>query len=242
MEIRIGTSGWHYKHWIGTYYEAKQPQKMLARYVQDFDTVEINNSFYHLPSARALKEWRASTPHDFRFAAKASRFLTHMKKLNNAEQGLERYLSCIELLGDKLGPVLFQLPPNWQVNVQRLSEFLQLLPASHRYAFEFRNETWNSAEVLELLRRHRVAVCIHHIAGYESPLSITTDFGYIRLHGPGGNYQGCYSDEELGVWARRILGWSSDLAAVYVYFDNDDSGYAPRNALRLRSLLTAGSQ
>ena len=123
MEIRIGTSGWHYKHWIGTYYEAKQPATMLARYVQDFDTVEINNSFYHLPSSSALKQWRASTPGNFRFAAKASRLLTHMKKLKDAEQALARYLSCMELLGNKLGPILFQLPPNWQVNAQRQPTF-----------------------------------------------------------------------------------------------------------------------
>ena len=242
MEIRIGTSGWHYKHWIGAYYQARQPATMLARYLQDFDTVEINSSFYRLPPTSALKEWRASTPSNFRFAAKASRFLSHMKKLKDPEEALERYLSCMELLGDKLGPILFQLPPGWQVNVQRLGDFLQLLPAGHRYAFELRNETWHSPEVFELLRRKNAAVCIYHLAGYESPLTITADFSYVRLHGPGGKYQGSYSDEELGVWARRILDWSSALRAVYVYFDNDDSAYAPRNALHLRSLVERGSQ
>lgn len=124
MEIRIGTSGWHYKHWIGRYYEGRQPSTMLARYAQDFDNVEINHSFYRLPSSSALKKWRASTPDNFRFAAKASRFLTDMKKLKDAEQAHARYLSCMEGLGEKLGPILFQLPPNWPANVQRLSEFL----------------------------------------------------------------------------------------------------------------------
>lgn len=239
-EIRIGTSGWHYKHWIGRYYPERCPaSKMLAHYQQDFDTVEINNSFYRLPTPSALENWRDSTPPDFRFAAKGSRFLTHMKKLKDPEAGLEKFFSRIELLGEKLGPILFQLPPQWEVNTERLESFLDALPRWHRYAFEFRNETWNTPEVLDLLRSRNAAYCPFHLAGYQSPIEITADITYIRLHGPGGKYQGTYSDEVLRSWAQRIRHWSPDLKAIYVYFDNDDSGYAPRDALRLREMVAA---
>jgi uncharacterized protein YecE (DUF72 family) len=238
-EIRIGTSGWHYKHWIGRYYPERLPSsKMLGFYEQDFDTVEINNSFYRLPPPQAVKEWRDSTPPNFIFAAKGSRFLTHMKKLKDPEAGLQKFFDHIELLEPKLGPVLFQLPPNWEVNPERLAHFLEVLPRHHRYAFEFRNPTWNTPEILQLLRSGNAAYCAFDLAGYQSPVEITADFTYLRLHGPGGKYQGTYNDETLRHWAQRIRGFPADLKTVYVYFDNDDSGYAPRDALRLRELVT----
>jgi uncharacterized protein YecE (DUF72 family) len=237
-EIRIGTSGWHYKHWVGRYYPAKHPaSKMLAWYRQDFDTVEMNNTFYRLPAESALENWRASTQPNFKFAVKGSRFLTHMKKLKDPEPGLEKFLTRVELLGEKLGPILFQLPPNWDVDIGRFEAFLDALPTSHRYAFEFRNETWNTPHVFQLLRDRNIAHCIFHLAGYQSPLDITADIAYIRLHGPGGKYQGVYGDQGLSEWARRIEHWTIDLKNIYVYFDNDDSGYAARDALRLRELL-----
>jgi uncharacterized protein YecE (DUF72 family) len=236
-EIRIGTSGWHYKHWVGTVYPAQWPaSKMLEWYQERFDTVEINNSFYRLPPESALESWRSSTPPNFRFAVKGSRFLTHMKKLKDPVPGLEKFFARVELLKEKLGPILFQLPPKFEVNVPRLEEFLEALPRWHRYAFEFRDESWNTAEVLCLLRKHNVAYCPFHLAGYQSPIEITTDFTYVRLHGPGGKYQGSYDDETLRVWARRVKEWQRDSKAVYVYFDNDDSGYAAWNALRLREM------
>jgi uncharacterized protein YecE (DUF72 family) len=239
-DIRIGTSGWHYKHWVGTVYPPRWPaSKMLAWYQEHFDTVEINNSFYRLPPESAVEEWRSSTPDNFVFAVKGSRFLTHMKKLKDPVAGLEKFFSRADLLKEKLGPILFQLPPNFPVNVERLDEFLNALPKWHRYAFEFRNETWNNAEILQILRRRNVAYCPFHLAGYQSPIEITADFTYVRLHGPGGKYQGSYDDDALRTWARRIKTWRKDLAAVYVYFDNDDSGYAAKNALRLRELVTS---
>ena len=160
-----------------------------------------------------------------------------MKKLNNAEEGLQRYLDAVAVLEPKLGPILFQLPPNWELNLDRLAAFLKLLPSDRRCAFEFRNPTWNALEVYQLLAAQNAAYCIFDLAGYLSPLEVTADFCYIRLHGPGGKYQGSYSDAALGDWAGKIKKWSKTLKAVYVYFDNDDSGYAPRDALRLRSLL-----
>jgi len=238
-EIRIGTSGWHYKHWVGTFYPQRWPaSKMLEFYFERFDTVEINNSFYRLPSETAVDDWHASTPERFCFAVKGSRFLTHMKKLADPAAGLERFFSRADLLKEKLGPVLFQLPPNWEINLDRLENFLHALPAWHRYAFEFRNPTWNTTDLLALLRKHNVAYCPFHLAGYQSPIEITADITYIRLHGPGGKYQCTYSEDALSEWAARIHGWRDELKAVYVYFDNDDSGYAAFDALRLRELIS----
>jgi uncharacterized protein YecE (DUF72 family) len=238
-EIRIGTSGWHYKHWVGRYYPERCPaSKMLACYQKDFDTVEINNTFYRLPMPAAVEQWRVSTPPNFLFAVKGSRFLTHMKKLKDPAPGLEKYFSRVDLLREKLGPILFQLPPNWEVDIGRLQGFLDALPSHHRYAFEFRNETWNTPEVFRLLRRNNAAYCVFHLAGYQSPVELTADMTYIRLHGPGGKYQGTYGDEDLRTWARRIREWAPDLKTVYAYFDNDDSGYAASDALRLRDLVT----
>jgi uncharacterized protein YecE (DUF72 family) len=209
---------------------------MLAWYQERFDTVEINNSFYRLPSGSAVEEWRASAPSDFRFSVKGSRFLTHMKKLKDPGPGLEKFFSRIELLKSKLGAILFQLPPNFESNPARLDEFLDALPPRHRYAFEFRHESWHNPEVLALLRAHNAAWCAFHLAGVESPVEITADIAYIRLHGPGGKYQGSYGEEALRGWADRIKAWRKDLKTIYVYFDNDDSGYAAKNALRLREL------
>lgn len=210
---------------------------MLRYYFERFDTVELNNSFYRLPSKEALGHWRDETPHGFCFAVKGSRYLTHAKKLKDPEQGIDRFFERAEILGAKLGPVLFQLPPQWPVNVERLSDFIDALPAGHRYTFEFRNETWNNEEVLGVLRSRGAAYCIFDLAGYQSPLSVTANFVYVRLHGPGGKYQGSYTDDALRGWADRIADWRASRKTVYVYFDNDDSGYAPQNALRLRTLL-----
>lgn len=215
---------------------------MLEHYTQHFDTVELNNSFYKLPAKSSLADWRESTPSEFHFAVKGSRFLTHMKKLKDAESGLERFLDAIDVLGPKLGPVLFQLPPNWDIDLERLHGFLNLLPHKRRWAFEFRNPTWNTNEMYKLLTRFNVAYCIFDLAGFMSPIEITADFCYVRLHGPGGKYQGSYSDETLRQWAGRIRKWRESLRAVYVYFDNDDSGYAPKNALQLKMFVQNSRQ
>jgi uncharacterized protein YecE (DUF72 family) len=239
-KLWIGTSGWHYKHWLGNFYPARLPSsKMLAHYVEQFDTVELNNSFYKLPAEKSLQAWRDSTPAHFHFTVKGSRFLTHMKKLKNAEQGLDRFLSAVDVLGPKLGPILFQLPPNWALDLDRLAAFLAILPRYHCYAFEFRNATWNAPQVYELLGKHNAGYCIFHLAGQTSPVQVTADFAYVRLHGPGGKYQGSYNNAALEEWAKQIDAWTRKLNAVYVYFDNDDSGYAPQDALRLKALLTA---
>ncbi|HYH00336.1 MAG TPA: DUF72 domain-containing protein [Terriglobales bacterium] len=241
-EIRIGTSGWHYQHWRGPFYAERCPaNKMLDFYVQHFDTVEINNSFYKLPSAETFQFWRAATPRNFNFAVKASRFITHNKKLKDPENALDRFLPPAEELREKLGPILFQLPPKWRINVERLDEFLSMLPKGRRrrYAFEFREPSWLDEKVYRVLRRHNAAFCIYELAGFRTPLNVTADWTYVRLHGPGSKYQGSYSTEQLEEWAKHIAAWRSKMQAIYVYFDNDDSGYAAHNALELRRLVAA---
>ena len=238
-QIRIGASGWHYKHWIGRFYPAKLPaSRMLEYYIEHFDTVELNNTFYRLPPESALLSWRDSTPDDFRFAIKGSRFLTHMKKLKDPEQGIARFFERIDILGRKAGPVLFQLPPGWPLNVDRLERFLAALPRRRTYAFELRNDSWNCEEVLAVLRAHNAAYCIFDLAGYQSPLFVTCRTVYVRLHGPGGKYQGDYPAAALAAWAGRIVKWFEEDRDVWVYFDNDDSGYAPKNALDLKARVS----
>lgn len=236
-KIFIGTSGWHYKHWRGPFYPDKLPaSKMLDFYTQHFHTVELNNTFYRLPQPNGLHNWRDSTPREFRFAMKGSRFLTHMKKLKDPATGIGRFFERADLLKQKLGPIVFQLPPHWTVDAERLDTFLKALPRGHRYAFELRNPTWHSAEIYAILRRHRAAFCIFEIAGFRSGFEITADFTYVRLHGPDGAYQGSYSEAALRQWAERIREWQDKLRAIYIYFDNDQAGYAPKNALELAKL------
>jgi len=238
-DIRIGTSGFHYKHWIGRYYPAGiKPANMLAHYLRDFDTVELNNTFYRLPETASFDAWRNAAPPGFIYAVKGSRFLTHMVKLKDPERGLVNFIPRAERLRQKLGPILWQLPPKWNLNLERLEEFLQKLPRAHRYAFELRNETWMTDEVYDLLRKYNAAFCIYELAGYHTPFLVTADWTYIRLHGPTQlKYQGSYTDAQLEVWAERIREWSRTMKAIYVYFDNDDSAYAVHNALTLKRLV-----
>jgi uncharacterized protein YecE (DUF72 family) len=240
-QIRIGTSGWHYKHWIGRYYpEGTRPADMLSYYVRDFDTVELNNTFYHLPRETSLDAWRKAVPANFVFAVKGSRVLTHMIKLKDADRGISNFMSRAKRLGRKLGPILWQLPPKWNVNVERLEEFLSKLPRGIRYAFELRNTSWMTDPVYEVLRKYNAAFCIYELAGYQAPMEITAKWTYVRLHGPTDRkYQGSYSDAQLERWAQRIEDWSRKLDAVYVYFDNDDSAFAVTNALTLKRMVSS---
>jgi uncharacterized protein YecE (DUF72 family) len=240
-EIRIGTSGYHYSHWRGTFYPEKLPQKQwFAFYLEHFDTVELNNTFYKLPTFEAMVSWRDNTPTNFLFAVKGSRFITHNLKLSRPENAINNILPRAEMLGPKLGPILWQLPPKWRVNKDRLEEFLETLPRYHPYAFEFREPSWLTAEIYELLERYKAAFCIYELAGFQSPVLMTADFVYIRLHGPGERkYQGSYEKGVLRKWARQIENWYDVGKSVYVYFDNDQAGFAAHNALVLRKLLSA---
>lgn len=235
--IHIGTSGWHYPHWVGPFYLQHTPsQDFLAYYTQHFQTVEINNTFYHLPAHETIADWHDKTPRDFLFACKASRFITHMKKLKDPEQSIQRFFESIDVLGSKLGPILFQLPPRWKVNVERLDMFLRALPIRHRYAFEFRDESWFLPAIDEVLAKHNAAFCLYQLAGRNSPEKVTADFVYIRLHGPNGPYQGQYDIRMLRTWAKKCLNWSETGQDVYCYFDNDQHGYAAQDAMKLKNM------
>ncbi len=215
---------------------------MLDYYIQHFDTLELNNSFYRLPTIEAFESWRDSTPKNFVFAVKASRFITHNKKLKDPENALDNILPRAEHLKKKLGPMLFQLPPKWKINLERLETLLQILRREHRYTFEFRELSWIDPKVNQMLERFNAAFCIYELAGYHSPLEITADFAYVRLHGPAaGKYQGSYSNAQLREWARRIEQWGKTLKAIYIYFDNDQAGYAAQNALTLRQMVMGKS-
>jgi len=239
--LRIGTSGWHYRHWIGPFYPKGTKQAdLLDVYRRRFDTVEVNATFYRLIDADTLAAWRDATPEGFVFACKGSRYLTHMKRLKDPEQGIGNYFGRVEALGDKLGPVVFQLPGRFRPEPDRLARFIDALPAGHGYAFEFRDPAWFRDDLLALLRARRVALCLYEFAGEAAPLEVTADFVYIRLHGPKGAYQGSYGDEALRAWAKRLAGWRDEGLSVFCYFDNDEAGYAARNALRLKELMGEG--
>lgn len=238
-KVYIGTSGWHYKHWLGVFYpERTRASEMFQIYARHFDTVEINNSFYRLPTAQTFDNWRESSPPNFCYAVKASRFITHMKKLKDPKPSSEKFFLVADRLDKKLGPILFQLPPRWKLNLERFDTFLRELPRGHQYVFEFRDESWVAPEVCQLLRKHNAAFCIHDFSDMKVPLEVTADFTYIRFHGPTvAKYFGSYSDKELGVWADRIRKWRCTLSSIYVYFNNDPEGAAVRNALTLKRML-----
>lgn len=235
----IGTSGWHYKHWLGNFYtEKSRPPEMFRQYLKHFDTVELNNPFYRLPEPETFAAWRETAPPGFIYAVKASRFITHNKRLKDPENAVENFLPRAERLQEKLGPILFQLPPKWRLNLDRLEGLLQILPPVHRYTFEFREPSWLNDEVYRLLRRHNAAFCIYELAGYHTPFIETADWIYVRLHGPTQwKYAGSYSREQLGEWARRIERWLGQGRDVYVYFDNDQAGYAAFNARDLKAMV-----
>jgi uncharacterized protein YecE (DUF72 family) len=233
----IGTSGWHYGHWRDVFYpEGLPPERWLAYYARHFNTVEINRSFYRLPEPAAVARWCECVPAGFRFALKASRFITHMKKLKEPRESLKAFSEVAAGLGMRLGPVLFQLPPHWRVDPARLAAFLAALPRNWRCAFELRDPSWHCEEVYAALRRHNAAFCIFDLGGFTSPLELTADFAYLRLHGPGEPYAGRYGRRRLRDWAAAIQGWKGQ-GEVHAYFDNDEAGFAVQDALELRRLL-----
>jgi uncharacterized protein YecE (DUF72 family) len=240
MSILIGTSGWHYRHWVGAYYPPKTPaEEFLARYRLDFPTVEINNTFYRLPSPEVLAGWRETVPAGFRFAVKASRFITHFRKLKDAGESFRLFFDPIRILGKRLGPVLFQLPPHWHYDGGRLEAFLASLPAGPAYVFEFRDRDWYRDEAFALLDRFGAGLCIHDMPESKSPEEVAGKLAYVRFHGPEGKYAGSYPDKDLERWARRMREWAGRGLPVYAYFNNDVGGYAPKNAKTLMGFLAA---
>ena len=237
--ILVGTSGWSYAHWRGAFYPpGVRHEAWLRYYAERLASVEINAGFYRLPAADTVRAWARQVPAGFVFAFKASRYLTHMKKLLPAPEGVARMLACAEALGPRLGPILFQLPPRWRANPGRLAEFLGALPGKHRYAFELRDESWWCDEVYDVLERHDAATVWFDMERRRSPLVDTASFRYVRWHGPGAEaYTGRYGRNRLRPLARHAREWCANGQDAYVYFDNDADGHAPADALALREML-----
>lgn len=236
--IHIGTSGWSYTEWKGAFYPERTPARaFLEYYARHFGSVEINSSFYRLPSEETLIRWRDAVPANFRFSAKASRYITHMKKLKDPKTSMRKFIERAAVLGDKLGPILFQLPPGWGFDEGRLATFLQALDQRHRYAIEFRDPSWFDDRAYRLLAQHDAALCIYDLDGRQSSAKLTADFVYVRLHGPNGPYRGSYDKAALSAWAGTFSDWAEKGRAVYCYFDNDEKGFAVKNALALQQML-----
>jgi uncharacterized protein YecE (DUF72 family) len=240
--VRVGCSGWQYKHWRGDFYPARLPQtQWLEYYAEHFDTVEINNSFYRLPERSTFAAWGKRAPARFEFAVKASRFLTHMKKLKEPAEPLARLFGRMRGLGSHLGPVLYQLPPGFRADIERLRAFVALLPRGMRHTIEFRDPSWYTPEIGDLLNRSGIALCLHDMPGSATGHQRIGPFVYVRFHGSGARYGGGYSRERLGEWADWLQQQRRSGAPVYAYFNNDIGGHAPRDAMTLRSILEKAS-
>lgn len=237
-KIYIGTSGWSYNHWAGKFYpEDLSKVKWLSYYAEHFDTVEINSSFYHLPKPQTFRNWAKNTPDNFLFVVKASRYITHIKRLKDSSESFENLLSSAKELGSKLGPFLFQLPPKMDKDTDRLIDFLKNLPDNYKYAFEFRDESWFCDEVYNILDDYGCAIVISSSPRFPYHEKITGGFCYIRMHGGKELYSSNYSEGELKKIARMIKQNRSKDIDSYVYFNNDIHGYAVDNAKTLRKLV-----
>ena len=234
----IGTSGWHYDHWRGRFYPEKLPRAgWLKHYAGYFNTVELNNSFYRLPSEKAFAGWYESSPDNFVYSVKVSRYITHIKRLKDTGEAVDKFITRSAGLKEKLGPLLYQLPPNIHRNDEVLGAFLSGLPSGLKHVIEFRHGSWLVEPVFDILRRHNTGFCVFDMPRMSCPLLATAGFAYIRFHGSDGLYSGCYSDNELSGWAERLKELAAGLGAVYIYFNNDAEAFAVRNAATLRKLL-----
>ncbi len=234
----IGTSGFTYKHWREVFYPPDvKPREWLEFYCRHFDTVEINTSYYHMPRPNVCAGWRRRSPDDFCFVMKMNGRLTHSRRLVNCEEPLAMFLEAVGELGEKLGPILVQLPPRFEADAKRLDAFLDICPAHLRWAVEFRDPSWLCDDVYDVLRAHSAALVIHDLIP-EHPYLLTADWTYLRFHGPGEEkYHGSYSDEMLEAAARRVKTHLKDGLDVYTYFNNDQAGHAVKNAGRLADLV-----
>ena len=239
-EVRVGCSGWNYPHWRERVYpKGLPPKRWLEYYARLFDTVEINNTFYRLPTVSAVRGWVEGSPPTFVFAVKMSRYLTHIRRLGGLETGIPLFYEHIAPLAgsSKLGPVLWQLPPTFKRNDERLASALEALPPG-RHCFEFREPSWYAEDVYSLLRRHGVALVIPDSPKYPfRTLEVTTDWTFVRFHHGSRGRNGNYSQREIEEWAERIDGWRAGGLDVYAYYNNDWEGYAVNNGLRLKQLL-----
>ncbi|HKV32466.1 MAG TPA: DUF72 domain-containing protein [Candidatus Dormibacteraeota bacterium] len=235
-DIRIGCSGWSYPHWRKLFYPDKMPaREHFAFYAQHFNTVELNNSFYRQPPREQFEAWREQAPPGFLFAVKGSRYVTHIKRLAVEKTSIDLVVDAAVGLGDKLGPILFQLQANFHLDLQRLGHFVAMLPAGVRFTLEFRHDSWLVPAVFDLLRAHRIALCIPDHPKMPKSLEITSDFTYIRMHLPPRGL--AYGRSALEPWANRVGDWRRGGLDVFVYFNNDMEGHAVSDAQALVSLV-----
>lgn len=237
MKVHIGCSGWNYKDWRGKFY----PEKLAARnwleyYSKHFNTVEVNSTFYRFPKDEYLEKWRATVSDDFLFTLKGSRYVTHMKKLHEVEESVARFNEVAKLLKDKLGSVLWQLPPGLHRDDDRLKAFCGHFDPEIKNVIEFRHESWYDEEVYKLLSDHNVVLCAISSPKFPEEMITTAKTGYLRFHGKGKKwYDYLYSEDELKEWYEQIM--EKDLEEIFIYFNNDMHGNAPENAKELRSLF-----
>lgn len=238
--VRVGTSGYQYDHWRGVFYPTNLPKShWFAFYAQRFDTVEINNTFYHLPTPHAFDGWYAAAPAGLIYALKFSGYATHRKKLKDPQQPIRLFMNRARRLKSRLGPILVQLPPRWRVNVERLEGFLRAVPPRTRWAIEFRDSSWLCEPIYGVLSKYKVALCWHDLLP-DHPYRLTARFTYLRFHGH--RYAGSYTAAQLKAHACRIREYLAQGVDVYAYFNNDAEGYAIRNALDLRRYVDSGKQ
>ena len=237
-KIRIGCSGWNYRHWRGDFYPETLPQRLwFEHYASQFDTVEINNSFYRLPSSETFAKWRDQAPSGFCYSVKANRFLTQAKKLRECEEPLARMVEPMRSLVPRLGPILYQLPPSLRFDPERLSAFLRLLPGDLIHVFEFRDPSWYVPATFDLLESHDASFCVHDMAGSASEQVAIGPVAYLRFHGAGGKYVGRYSDHVLQTRAEWLIAQARAGRPAWCYFNNDIGGHAPEDARTLRALV-----
>jgi uncharacterized protein YecE (DUF72 family) len=241
--VRVGTSGWSYDHWNGVLYPpGTPPARRLALYVEQFDTVELNASFYRWPAPRSFTGWRQRLPDGFQLSVKASRWLTHGRRLGDPHAWVERIVAAWDTLGPRAGVLLVQLPPSMVRDDERLDTFLGAVPGQVKVAVEVRHPSWECEDVYRLLERHGAAYCVMSGAHLPCVLRATAPFVYVRLHGPDHEhlYAGSYPEQDLRWWADRVREWEAAGHEVYAYFNNDGHGYAVHNARRLRELVASG--
>jgi len=237
-ECLVGTSGWFYEHWLERFYPKGLAKKELLNfYIKYFDTVELNSSFYHLPKNETVKNWHKKVPSGFIFAPKASRLITHYQKLVDTKESLSLFLKRIKALKEKLGPILYQLPPSFKKDTKVLRNFIKILPKGLRQTIEFRHTSWLTKDVFDILRDNNIAHCIISMVNFPVRLDTTANFVYIRMHGTEALYGSSYSEDELKEWAKYIKGFLRNNLDVYIYFNNDANAYAVKNALQLKKLI-----
>lgn len=237
--FHIGTSGWSFSGWLGNFYPEKiKPNLLLPYYADYLDSVELNNSFYQMPKEKNVKIWTELTPPNFIFSAKANRYITHIQRLKDVTESAVRLIKLFSHFEHKLGPILFQFPPYWAIDLPRLKNFIEHLPANYLYTFEFRHKSWFCDELYDLLQNKQMNLCFYNHKMYQSPEIVTSPFIYIRMHGPNEEaYQGAYEEATLLDYAKKFIQWQKEGKAIYCYFDNDEKANAPKDAQRLKQIL-----